>query len=219
MLRRPASYTEGTQAFTLRWETPSVISSSPRSISFVIFPIAIVLPTHLSEKVPPEEKALTFVSEREPSELGVVREFLHANETRGFDQSYDPLTPLRELWWLLRLPASGLVEIVEERREGDLLGQSVHMHDRGITRADDILVIQNRQLGLKLTNCVDWSVWARQDESRRDVLVIYPPNPGPDVVTRNGNVYLLFYFVVYRGHLDRNFVWHQDEGITLAQMS
>ena len=31
-------------ALTLRWATPSVTSSSPRSISFVILPMAIVLP-------------------------------------------------------------------------------------------------------------------------------------------------------------------------------
>lgn len=36
------------QAFVLRLATPSVISSSPRSMSFVIFPMAIVLPGHPS---------------------------------------------------------------------------------------------------------------------------------------------------------------------------
>lgn len=39
------------QALRLRLATPSATSSSPRSISFVILPMAIVLPVHASEIV------------------------------------------------------------------------------------------------------------------------------------------------------------------------
>jgi len=89
------------QALTLRWDIPSVTSSSPRSINFVILPMAIVLPTHVSETVCCSGNGFTFVPECEPSELGIVHKPLHANESRSLNQSHDPLALLRELWWLL----------------------------------------------------------------------------------------------------------------------
>ena len=151
---------------------------------------------------------ITFVSEGEPPELWVVHKPLYADETWSFNQSHDSLALLRELWWLLRLPPGGLVEVVQQRREGDLLCQSVDMHDRRVTRTDNVLVIQDRELGFKLANGMDWFVRTRQDEPRCDILVIYPSNPDPDIVARKSNVNLLFHLVVDRGHFDRIPVRH-----------
>ena len=48
------------------------------------------------------------------------------------------------------------------------------MHDRRVARADDVLVVQDRELRLELAHGVYGVRGAREDEPRADVLVVDP---------------------------------------------
>ena len=75
-----------------------------------------IIKTHLSNG-----DGLTLVSESEPTELRIIGELLDTNGGGCLDQSNDFLALLRELRWPLRLAARGLVKVVQELAEDDLL--------------------------------------------------------------------------------------------------
>ena len=56
--------------------------------------------------------------------------------------------------------------------ERDFLCQSMDVHDGGVSRANDILVVQNRQLCLELADSVHRLVGGRQYKSWADIFVL-----------------------------------------------
>lgn len=57
------------------------------------------------------------------------------------------------------------------------------MHDRGITGTDDVLVLEDRELCLKLLDGVYGLVRAGQHEPRADLLIVDTAQTDPNVVT------------------------------------
>lgn len=91
---------------------------------------------------------------------------------------------------------------MEERNEGDLLGNRVNMHDGVVAGADDRLGLENRQLCLEPGRRVDRTTGRGEDVSWRDVDIGDARETDADVVARIGVLELLVDFVVDVGNLD-----------------
>src|SRR5216684_9363360 len=93
------------------------------------------------------------------------------------------------------------------------------MQDGRVARTDDVLVIQNGELRLKLSNSVDRLVYTREHKARTDVIVLDTTHADAHVVPRERNLHLLFHLVIHSRYLDLVLVRHEHQGVSLADMA
>ena len=60
----------------------------------------------------------------------------------------------------------------ETYRECHFLREGMYVHNGRVAGADDVLVIQDRELRLELTHSVYRLLQAREDEARADIVVL-----------------------------------------------
>lgn len=90
------------------------------------------------------------------------------------------------------------------------------MQNRCVTWTNDVLVLQNRELRLELTNGVHGLVRTREHEPRSYIFVINAAQSHADVVSAYGLVDLVLHFIVNRGDFYLGLVWHQEKRVVLA---
>lgn len=88
----------------------------------------------------------------------------------------------------------------------DLLCKSVDVHDGTVTRANNILVVEDDELGLKVRDGVDGSLDGRENESDSDLFVFDSTETDADVVSAHGHRNFLLHLVV-DGSNDDSALW------------
>lgn len=112
----------------------------------------------------------SLVTEGEAAQTRGICKGFHAQWSSSLDHDNTLLTLLQELWWLLGLATGLLVNQVEHGREVDLLDGVMNMENSGVSSADNVLMVENSQLSLKLGDNMDGVLGTAQNESDHDIL-------------------------------------------------
>jgi hypothetical protein len=95
----------------------------------------------------------------------------------------------------------------------------VDVHDGRVASTDDVLVFEDGELSLKVSNGMDGLGRAGQDETGTDVFVVDTAKANADVVTTetDGNFFLKL--VVDRSDFDDRFVGHEKKLVVLFEVA
>jgi hypothetical protein len=112
-------------------------------------------------------------------------------------------TLLRKLRRLPALPPRLLVIVVQQRSKRNFLTRRVNMHDRSVTRRNNVLRVEDDQLSFELSDGLDGRNGGGEDETDVDVCVFDTAETDANVVTAHGGGDFVFHLVVDRLNADR----------------
>lgn len=93
------------------------------------------------------------------------------------------------------------------------------VHDGVVTGGDDVLGLEDDELGFELVDGVHGLLRVGQDEADVDVRVLDAAEADADVVAAQSERHLLLHLVVDGGDLDRRLVRHEEEVLVLADLA
>ena len=88
--------------------------------------------------------------------------------------------------------------------ERNLLCQSMNVHDRSVSRTNNVFVVEDDELSLELGDGVNGGLRRGEDETDADILVFNSAQSYTNVVTAHGERNLVFHLIVDRGYADRS---------------
>jgi len=91
------------------------------------------------------------------------------------------------------------------------------VHNGTVSRADDVLVVQDGKLCLKLFHSFNWLDWTRENKAGADVFVLDATEADPNVVPALCRLELVLQLVVNCADLDLGMIGHEEEGLALAE--